>query len=148
MGRTVRDGLRLTAEQEQFVEVAREFAAREIRPRGRAVDEADTESPLDVWEKASALGLTSLMLPEKFGGGGVTDLLTQVLVQQELCHGDIGIGNLVTSNGFFGAPVEHLGTPEQQDGFLSRLGAACPPLTAVAVTEPGSGSDAAGIRTS
>lgn len=148
MGRTVRDGLRLTAEQEQFVEVAREFAAREIRPRGRAVDEADTESPLDVWEKASALGLTSFMLPEKFGGGGVTDLLTQVLVQQELCHGDIGIGNLVTSNGFFGAPVEHLGTPEQQDRFLSPLGAACPPLTAVAVTEPGSGSDAAGIRTS
>ncbi|RDI35237.1 acyl-CoA dehydrogenase family protein [Lentzea flaviverrucosa] len=148
MGRTVRDGLRLTAEQEQFVEVAREFAAREIRPRGRAVDEADTESPLDVWEKASALGLTSFMLPEKFGGGGVTDLLTQVLVQQELCHGDIGIGNLVTSNGFFGAPVEHLGTPEQQDRFLSPLGNACPPLTAVAVTEPGSGSDAAGIRTS
>lgn len=147
MGRTVRDGLRLTAEQDQFVELARDFAAREIRPRGRAVDEADVESPLDVWDKASALGLTSFMLPEKVGGGGA-DLLTQVLVQQELCHGDIGIGNLVTSNGFFSAPVEHLGTPEQQERFLGPLGTERPPLTAVAVTEPGSGSDAASIRTS
>src|SRR5690349_16081623 len=144
MGRTVRDGLRLTAEQEQFVELAREFAAKEIRPRGRAVDEADTESPLDVWKKASALGLTSFMLPEKVGGGGA-DLLTQVLIQQELCHGDIGIGNLITSNGFFSAPIEHLGTPEQQERFLGPLGVAEPPLTAVAVTEPGSGSDAASI---
>jgi acyl-CoA dehydrogenase len=147
MVRTVRDGLRLTAEQEQFVALAKEFAAREIRPRGRAVDEADTESPLDVWEKAAALGLTSFMLPEKTGGGGA-DLLTQVLVQEELCHGDIGIGNLVTSNGFFGAPVEILGTPEQRERFLGPLGTDRPPLTAVAVTEPASGSDAASIRTS
>lgn len=146
MGRTVRDGLRLTAEQDQFVALARKFAAEEIRPRGRAVDEADTESPLDVWDKAAELGLTSFMIPEKFGGGGVTDLLTQVLVQQELCHGDIGIGNLITSNGFFSAPVEHLGTPEQQERFLSPLGSGRS-LTAVAVTEPGSGSDAASIRT-
>ncbi|SES01306.1 Acyl-CoA dehydrogenase [Lentzea xinjiangensis] len=147
MGRTVRDGLRLTAEQQQFVELARDFAAREIRPRARAVDEADTESPLDVWEKAAELGLTSFMIPEKFGGGGVGDLLTQVLIQQELCHGDIGIGNLITSNGFFSAPIEHLGTPEQQERFLGPL-ATGSPLTAVAVTEPGSGSDAASIRTS
>lgn len=148
MGRTVRDGLRLTTEQEQFVALAREFAAEEIRPRARAVDEADTESPLDVWDRASKLGLTSFMIGERFGGGGVTDLLTQVLVQQELCHGDIGIGNLITSNGFFSAPVENLGTPEQQERFLTPLGTEQPPLTAVAVTEPGSGSDAASIRTS
>ena len=147
MGRTVRDGLRLTAEQQQFVELARRFAAEEIRPRARAVDEADTESPLDLWEKAAALGLTSFMLPEEAGGGGA-DLLTQVLVQQELCHGDIGIGNLITSNGFFSAPVEHLGTPAQRERFLRPLTKERPPLTAVAVTEPGSGSDAASIRTS
>ncbi|TWP53691.1 acyl-CoA dehydrogenase [Lentzea tibetensis] len=148
MGRFVRDALRLSDEQQQFVELARDFAAREIRPRGRAVDEADTESPLDVWAKASKLGLTSFMLPEWLGGGGVTDVLTQVLVQEELCHGDIGIGNLVTSNGFFSAPLEHLGTPEQQERWLAPLAGDNPPLTAVAVTEPGSGSDAASIQTS
>ncbi|GLZ28409.1 acyl-CoA dehydrogenase [Lentzea sp. NBRC 105346] len=147
MGRFVRDALRLSEEQRQFVELARDFAAREIRPRGRAVDEADTESPLDVWEKASKLGLTSFMLPEKFGGGGITDLLTQVLIQEELCHGDIGIGNLVTSNGFFSAPIENLGTPEQQERWLRPLTNDIPPLTAVAVTEPGTGSDAASIQT-
>ncbi|MGZ3144557.1 acyl-CoA dehydrogenase family protein [Lentzea chajnantorensis] len=148
MVRTVRDGLRRTAEQDQFVELARRFAAEEIRPRARAVDEADTESPLDLWEKASRLGLTTFMIPEEFGGGGITDLTTQVLVQQELCHGDIGIGNLLTSNGFFSAPIDHLGTPEQQKRFLGPLGTDLPPLTAVAVTEPGAGSDAASIRTS
>ncbi|MFD4637410.1 acyl-CoA dehydrogenase family protein [Lentzea sp. NPDC058436] len=147
MGRTVRDGLRLTAEQQQFVELARKFAAEEIRPRARAVDEADTESPLDLWEKAAAVGLTSFMLPSSAGGGGA-DLLTQVLIQQELCHGDIGIGNLITSNGFFSAPIEHLGTSEQQERFLAPLTTERPPITAVAVTEPGSGSDAASIRTS
>ncbi|SEQ26194.1 acyl-CoA dehydrogenase family protein [Lentzea albida] len=147
MGRTVRDGLRLTAEQHQLVELAGRFAAEEIRPRARAVDEADVESPLDLWDKASALGLTSFMLPAEVGGGGA-DLLTQVLIQQELCHGDIGIGNLITSNGFFSSPVKHLGTPEQRDRFLRPLTKDRPPLTAVAVTEPGSGSDAASIRTS
>ena len=147
MVRTVRDGLRLTAEQEQFVELAREFRPTRSARAGRAVDEADTESPLDVWEKASALGLTSFMLPEKFGGGGV-DLLTQVLIQQELCHGDIGIGNLVTSNGFFSAPIEHLGTPRAAGAVPQSACDAEPPLTAVAVTEPGSGSDAASIQTS
>ena len=50
------------------------------------------------------------MLPEELGGGGLTDVFTGCLVQEELCHGCSGIGNLITSNGFFAEPVLALGT--------------------------------------
>ncbi|MET8473656.1 acyl-CoA dehydrogenase family protein [Streptomyces sp. NPDC006422] len=141
------DAWELTAEQREFVRLARDVAATEIRPRARAVDDAGTESPLDLWKRAAATGLTDFMIPAEHGGGGVTDLTTQALVQEELCHGDIGIGNLLTSNGFFAAPVLALGTDEQKERWLRPLTGPEPPLTALAVTEPDHGSDAAGIRT-
>ena len=147
MPRAVRDGLPLSEEQREFVSLARDFALREIRPRARAVDDADHESPLDLWDKAAKLGIASFMLPAQYGGGGVTDLVTQALVQQELCYGDIGIGNLLTSNGFFAGPVEALGTEEQKKRWLAPLTGDDPPLTALAVTEPDVGSDAASLRT-
>ena len=147
MVRFVRDALEVTDEQKEFVGLAREFAAREIRPRAAAVDEADVESPMDLWEKAAGIGLTQLMLPEAYGGGGVTDLATQVLVQQELCYGDISIGNFLTSNGFFAGPIEAIGSAEQKKRWLGLLCSDVPPVTALAVTEPGVGSDAAGLQT-
>ena len=147
MVRFVRDALEVTDEQKEFVGLAREFAAREIRPRAAAVDEADVESPMDLWEKAAGIGLTQLMLPEEYGGGGVTDLTTQVLVQQELCYGDISIGNFLTSNGFFAGPIEAIGSAEQKKRWLGLLCSDVPPVTALAVTEPGVGSDAAGLQT-
>lgn len=145
--RNVHDGVEPTEKQREFVALAREFAAREIRPRAREVDEADVESPLDLWAKAADIGLGTYMLSEEVGGGGVTDLVTQCLVQQELCYGDIGIGNFLTSSAFFAGPVESLGTPEQQQRWLAPLTEPNPPVTAVAVTEPGVGSDSASLQT-
>jgi acyl-CoA dehydrogenase len=137
----------LTDEQVEIRRVCREFAAREIRPISLAVDEADTELPRGIWHKASRLGLTSFMLPEEFGGGGMTDCLTSCIVQEELSHGCSGIGNLITSNGFFAEPVLALGSDEQKQRWLAPLACEDPPLTALAITEPQSGSDAASIRT-
>ncbi|RBY88034.1 acyl-CoA dehydrogenase [Blastococcus sp. TBT05-19] len=148
MTRPIRDGIALSEEQREFVALAKDFAAREIRPRARAVDEADTESPLDLWDKAAELGLSSYMLPAEHGGGGVTDLVTQCLVQQELCYGDIGIGNFLTSSAFFAEPVLALGSEEQKKRWITPLTGPRPPVTAVAVTEPGVGSDAASLQTS
>ncbi|GAA0442036.1 acyl-CoA dehydrogenase [Acrocarpospora corrugata] len=147
MPRVPRTALPLTEEQADAVRLARDFAAAEIRPRARQVDEADHELPREIWAKAAEIGLTSFMIPEEYGGGGVADLVTQCLVQEELCHGDIAIGNLVTSNGFFAAPVLELGNEEQRKRFLTPLCSATPPLTALATTEPGVGSDAAAITT-
>jgi acyl-CoA dehydrogenase len=137
----------LTPEQEEIRRLCRDFAANEIRPISRAVDEADTEVPWDVWHRAAAIGLTSFMLPEELGGGGMTDCLTGCIVQEELSHGCSGIGNLITSNGFFAEPVLVLGDEDQRRRWIEPLTGDRPPLTALATTEPESGSDAASIRT-
>ncbi len=144
---TTSTGVELTSEQREIQAVCREFALNEIRPISLAVDEADTEMPWEVWHKAADLGLTSFMLPEEYGGGGMTDAFTQCLVQEELCFGCSGIGNLITSNGFFAEPVVELGTTEQQRRWIEPLCADRPPLTALATTEPEAGSDAASIQT-
>jgi acyl-CoA dehydrogenase len=137
----------LSDEQRDIVELCRDFATTRIRPRGREVDEADTRSPLDVFESAAEVGITDFMIPEEFGGGGFTDVVTQCLVQEQLCWGDPGIGNFVCSNGFFADPVLALGTPEQKERWLRPLTGPTPRYTALATTEPGSGSDSASIVT-
>ncbi|MGH3011385.1 MAG: acyl-CoA dehydrogenase family protein [Gaiellaceae bacterium] len=138
----------LTPEQREIRDVCREFADREIRPIAAEVDEADVWTPWDVWYKAAALGLTHFMLPEEYGGGGLTDCVTGVVVQEELCRGCGGIGNLITSGGFFAEPVVELGSEDQKRRWLEPLAGKRPPLTALATTEPGAGSDAASITTS
>jgi acyl-CoA dehydrogenase len=137
----------LTPEQEEIRRVCRDFAANEIRPISLAVDEAETGVPEELWNRAAGIGLTSFMLPERLGGGGMTDCLTSCVVQEELSHGCAGIGNLITSNGFFAEPVLALGTEAQQRRWVEPLSGERPPLTALASTEPGAGSDVASIRT-
>jgi len=137
----------LTPEQREIQLLCREFAEREIRPIAAAVDEADTEMPWEVFHRAAGLGLTSFMLPEELGGGGLTDVFTQALVQEELCFGCSGIGNLITSNGFFAKPLLVLGNEEQQRRWVEPLTGDRPHLGALAITEPGVGSDAAAIQT-
>jgi alkylation response protein AidB-like acyl-CoA dehydrogenase len=137
----------LTDEQREIRDVCRDFAAREIRPIALEVDEADTEMPWDVWYKAAGLGLTSFMLPSEYGGAGLTDCLTGCIVQEELCYGCSGIGNLITSGGFFAEPILVLGSEEQKRRWIEPLAGDRPPLGALATTEPDSGSDAASIQT-
>jgi alkylation response protein AidB-like acyl-CoA dehydrogenase len=136
-----------TNEQREIREVCRDFAAREIRPIALEVDEADTEMPWEVWYKAAGLGLTSFMLPSEYGGAGLTNCLTGCLVQEELCYGCSGIGNLITSGGFFAEPILVLGSEEQKRRWIEPLAGDRPPLGALATTEPASGSDAASIQT-
>jgi alkylation response protein AidB-like acyl-CoA dehydrogenase len=147
MSRVAQEPFALTPEQAEIQALCREFAAREIRPISLAVDEADTEMPWEVWYKAAELGITSFMLPEEYGGGGMSDCLTECIVQEELCHGCSGIGNLLTSGGFFAKPVLQLGSEEQRRRWIEPLCTERPPLTALATTEPDVGSDAAAMQT-
>ena len=139
--------IELTSEQREIQAVCREFAQNEIRPISLAVDEADVETPWEVWYKAASLGLTSFMLPEEFGGGGLTDLLTGCIVQEELSWGCAGIGNLITSGGFFAKPVIELGNDDQKRRWIEPIAGERPPMSALATTEPGAGSDAASMTT-
>jgi alkylation response protein AidB-like acyl-CoA dehydrogenase len=147
MSEVVQEPFELTREQREIRDVCREFAQREIRPISQAVDEADVEMPWPIWYQAAALGLTSFMLPEEYGGGGLTDCLTGCIVQEELCWGCSGIGNLITSGGFFAEPVLALGNDEQKRRWIEPITGERPPLTSLATTEPGSGSDAASMQT-
>jgi alkylation response protein AidB-like acyl-CoA dehydrogenase len=139
--------IELSPEQREIRDVCHDFAEREIRPVSREVDEADIEMPWEIWRKASELGITTFMLPEELGGGGLTDVLTQCIVQEELCWGCSGIGNLICSNGFFAEPLLELGTEEQQRRWLEPLVTDSSLLGALASTEPGVGSDAASMTT-
>ncbi len=138
----------LTDEQREIQELAREFARREIRPIAAEVDERDTHCPVDVVYKAAEVGLTSFMLPEDVGGGGITDVLTGCIVQEELNWGCAGIGNLICSGAFFARPVLEVGTAEQRQRWIAPLCTERPPLTALASTEPGVGSDTAAMAAS
>jgi alkylation response protein AidB-like acyl-CoA dehydrogenase len=137
----------LTDEQRAIIDLCREFGAAEIRPAARAVDEADIETPWELWRKAAKAGITAFMLPSEYGGGGFTDVFTQCLAQEELSAADAGIANLLTSGGFFADPVLALGTAEQKERWLRPLTTDDPPMTALAITEPGAGSDSAAITT-
>lgn len=137
----------LSDEQNDIIELCRSFAKDRIRPAGRGVDEADTESPVELFREAARVGITDFMIPEEYGGGGFTDVFTQCLVQEQLCFGDPGIGNFVCSNGFFADPIMALGTAEQKETWLRPLTGTSPQFTALATTEPGSGSDSASIIT-
>jgi alkylation response protein AidB-like acyl-CoA dehydrogenase len=145
--RTAEALVELTPEQREIRDVCRDFARREIRPASRAVDEADIEMPWEVWRKAAEVGITTYMLPEEYGGGGTSDVFTQCLVQEELCWGCSGLGNLVGSNGFFAEPLLELGSDEQKRRWLEPMCADPAILGAVASTEPGVGSDAASMVT-
>jgi alkylation response protein AidB-like acyl-CoA dehydrogenase len=137
----------LSAEQQEIVRLCRHFAGHEMRAVAREIDEADIEMHWGIWSRAADAGITSFMLPAELGGGGFTDVFTQCLVQEELCAGDLGLGNLLTSNGFFAHPVLELGTADQKERFLRPLCENPPPLTSLAVTEPDVGSDAAAVST-
>ena len=137
----------LTDEQLAVVEMVRAFADKEIRPLAREVDEADTEVPWGIWQRASEVGITSFALPEEYGGGGLTDVFTQCLVQEELCAGDSGLGNFLGSSGFFAHPLMELGTDDQKERWLRPLTGDNPPLSALCITEPGVGSDSAAMTT-
>jgi acyl-CoA dehydrogenase len=137
----------LTDEQREIQALAREFARTEIRPIAAAVDEADVVTPVGVVARAAEVGLASYMLPEDVGGGGIGDVFTGCIVQEELNWGCAGIGNLVTSAGFFARPLLEVGTPEQRERWLRPLCGPEPPLTSLASTEPGIGSDTAAMTT-
>ena len=137
----------LTSEQREIVDLCRRFGAEVIRPAARAVDEADTETPWELWRAAARVGITAFMLPTEHGGGGFSDVFTQCLAQEELSAADAAIANLLTSGGFFADPLLAMGTPEQQRRWLRPLCTDDPPMTALAVTEPGVGSDAAALTT-
>src|SRR5687767_15717724 len=134
----------LTDEQRSLRELAREFAAKEIRPKAAEYDEHQTH-PADVVAKAHELGLMNLHVPERFGGLGLS-AFDGMLVGEEMNWGCSGIGTSIGANGLGSGPVIIAGTEEQQAQWLPPL-LEEPILCSFGLSEPEAGSDVAKLKT-
>jgi acyl-CoA dehydrogenase len=135
---------RLSDEQKQFRDLAREFARNEIAPRARHHDETG-EYPMEICRKAWELGLMNTHIPAEYGGFGL-GVLEGCLIAEEVAWGCTGIGTAMEANTLAQGPVIVAGTEEQKRKWLSPLTEEFR-LTAYCVTEPGAGSDVQGIQT-
>lgn len=133
----------LDGERRQIRELARQFARREIIPRAVQADR-DCSFPLEVQALAVELGLATVNLPATVGGAGF-GCLDLVLVTEALCYGCLGIGTALCINALAAQPIVLAGSEAQQAHYLGRIAEGA--LASFALTEPGAGSDVAGIRT-
>ncbi|WP_029422241.1 acyl-CoA dehydrogenase [Alicyclobacillus macrosporangiidus] len=135
----------LDKEHEQLRALVREFAERELAP-GAA--ERDEEERFDraLFDKMAELGLTGIPWPEEYGGAGM-DYLAYVIAVEELSRVDASMGVCLSAHtSLAGWPIYKFGTEEQKQKYLRPM-AEGRWLGAYGLTEPGSGSDAAGMRT-
>ncbi len=135
----------LSAEQQLVRSTARDFCEREIVPHAAAWDREETIDRTLVG-KLAELGFLAAALPAEHGGMGL-DLRTYALIVEELGRADSNVRGIVSvSNGLYGKSVARWGTPEQRARLLPPL-AAGDELGCYALTEPGAGSDPAGLET-
>ncbi len=133
-----------TPEQQQLKATARRFAREVMLPVAAKYDEEQT-FPADVARQAWELGLMNFEVPTEYGGPGL-GVLDSVLVLEELNWACAGITNACAANGLAAIPVLIAGTEEQKRRYLGQLASECS-FAAFCITEPGAGSDSAGIST-
>lgn len=137
--------LELTEEQSAVRDVAAAFVDREIVPHAAAWDRAESVDRAIVG-KLAKLGFLGLALPEEYGGSG-GDHLAYCLVLEELGRGDSAVRGIVSVTlGLVAKSVNAHGTEEQKRQWLPRLTSG-EALGCFALTEPGTGSDAANLTT-
>ena len=135
----------LTEDQESLRKEIRQFAAREIFPNIMAWDEA-SEFPAAVVKKLGAMGLMGVIFPPEYGGAGM-GYVDYVLAIEELSAVDGSVGIIVAAHNSLGTNHIYLaGNEAQKKKYVTKL-ASGEWLGAWGLTEPGSGSDAGGART-
>ena len=130
-----------------FREAFRDFAAAEMVPHFEKWEKAGIMDR-EIYAKAGELGFVGFNLPESHGGGGSDDFRFNVVINEELQYAGLGgAGNGITLVNDILAPYFiELSTAEQRDRWLPGL-ASGDLISAVAMTEPGTGSDLASIST-
>ena len=135
-------------EHEQFRTAFRAWLDKEIAPHHEQW-ESDGITPRDMWRQAGSLGFLGYHVPEQYGGGGVDDYKFGAIMQEEVSEtGLIGSANGVTLHNDIVLPYYlTLGTDDQKSRWLPGM-VAGELIGALAITEPNTGSDVAGVRTS
>ena len=137
---------RLTSEQAAIQEAARDFARGEF-DRDLALELERTHSfPEDLWRKACKLGFIGIHFPEEFGGQGY-GILENVIIVEEFCRQDSGIGLALCKADFASEIILKYGTAAQKEKYLIPLtrGEA---ISSGGFTEPDHGSDITFMNTS
>ena len=137
-------GFTLSSEQEAVREAVREFGEEEIRPVAREHDEEGTY-PRDLVREAAKYDFVAPDIPEEYGGAGM-DLLTSAVVTEELWRADPGIGSAIGSRGFGTTMIRKYGDEWMREEWLPRV-ADGDAATCSCISEPGHGSNVAGIET-
>lgn len=133
----------LTEEQLALREVVRNFAENEVKPAVATLDAKSNPAdcfPWALFEKAHALGLTTLALSKDYGGGGI-DILTAAILIEEACAADAGFGIGLQQICFVCQTIQKLANKQQCDRFLPAFREDPKYFFAAASCEPDAGSD-------
>ncbi|NNU44306.1 acyl-CoA dehydrogenase family protein [Ramlibacter montanisoli] len=136
-----------TPEHELLRDQVARFIAREVEPHGQQWEEQGFV-PREVLRRMGAAGMLGLMFEPAYGGGGA-DALTNVVFAEALSQSTFAgfIITVLVHTDMAGPHLHHAGSAAQKDRYLRQVTAG-EKICAVAITEPGAGSDVAGIRTS
>jgi len=134
----------LSREEQAIVETVAEFVDREVRPVVQELEHANTY-PERLIEQMKALGMFGLAIPEGYGGVAVSTPC-YVHITEELARGWMSLAGAVGGHTVVSKLLLQFGTPEQQARYLPRL-ATGEIRAAMALTEPGGGSDLQAMRT-
>ena len=135
-----------TQDHEAFRAQVRRFVEKECMPHIDAWEKAE-ELPRELHKKAAEIGLLGIGFPESCGGTEVPDPFYMIVLTEELAR--TGSGGLIASlmsHGIGSPPIVHTGTPEQKERFVRPV-LAGEKIAALAITEPGGGSDVANLKT-
>ncbi|ARJ68621.1 acyl-CoA dehydrogenase family protein [Paracoccus contaminans] len=134
----------LSEEQQAIFEMARDFGAEHIAPHSRAWEEAGT-IPRALWPQVAALGLGGLYVSEEYGGSGLSRL-DATLVFEALAMADPSVGSFLSIHNMCGGMIDKFAAPQDKARWLPAL-CSMEKVFSYCLTEPGSGSDAAALRT-
>jgi acyl-CoA dehydrogenase len=136
-----------TPEHQTLREQVARFIAKEVEPHAQAWEEQGMV-PREVLQRMGRAGLLGLMYEEQYGGGQA-DALTNLVFAEALSQSTFAgfIITVLVHTDMASPHLHHAGTPEQKAKYMPRITAGdC--ISAVGISEPGAGSDVAGIRTS
>ncbi|MDB5434826.1 MAG: acyl-CoA dehydrogenase [Phenylobacterium sp.] len=134
----------LTDDQRAIEDAARAFAAAELAPHSARWDE-EKHFPVDVLRKAAELGFAGLYVQEDVGGSALSRLDASIVFEQ-LSYGDVSTAAFISIHNMAAWMIDRFGSEELRRRYLPRL-TTMELIASYALTEPGSGSDAAALAT-
>jgi alkylation response protein AidB-like acyl-CoA dehydrogenase len=136
-----------SAEQRMLREAVRDFAAEHVRPAAAEADES-AKTPAELLRRLGELGISSIGVPEELGGAGTErSAVTNVLLAEDLAHGDMGLAVAAVAPSAVSTALSLWGDEVQQATYLPAFVGETVPTAALAVLEPRPLFDPFGLRT-